>query len=366
MVVFSKLRDSDLIPGEIYEASSSGSFLAGEVISNLFKFDNLRGIGNQGGIRRTMVQNNPSMIGEEAFVILLDTKSNSEWPNIYDHSNNLLVYYGDNQNPQKHYSETKQKGNTCLEKYYRRSYSNANEHIAPFFYFERVNESHARFIGIAVPFVQGMPLDEALDLKKFTKEGQGIYENYVAHFTVFEVTVPRQWLYDLKSGKIESDYIPTVWYNYLKTRELPSKDKNSVVVLNSLSTNPTSNTGYRMTTYRRTQSKFRSRLLDRETGCQLCNLSIRSLLVASHIVPWAIADESQKMDLNNGLLLCVSHDALFDKGFISFDETGKILISKRLPSSEFERLQINNHMAINMLPEQERYMRIHRAAMEIK
>jgi len=366
MVVFKELRDSDLIPGEIYEAGSTGSFFTDEVISNIFKFDNLKGIGNQSGIRRTMVENNPSLRNEEAFVVLLDTQRDPEWPNTYDRSTKILDYYGDNQDPRKNHLDTKQKGNAVFEKYYRRCYGESEGHIAPFFYFERVNGRDARFIGIAVPFVEGTPLDEALELRRFTKRGGGDYENYVARFTVLEVSVPRQWLYDLKVGKTESEYAPTAWHNFLQTRELPSKSEGHMIVPGPDTPSPPANTGYRMTAYRKTQSEFRSRLLEREPGCQLCNLSIPSLLVASHIVPWAIADEAQKVDPDNGLLLCVSHDALFDKGFISFDEDGRILISDELPPSEFERLRIDERMAIEILPGQEKYMRVHRAAMRAR
>ncbi|MFC6040521.1 HNH endonuclease [Paenisporosarcina macmurdoensis] len=360
MIKFKDLRNSDLIPGEIYEAGHTGGFFAGEVISNIFKFDNLRGIGNQGGIRRSMIENNPSLSNEEAFVILLDTKGDPDWPNKYNNSTKILKYYGDNKDPKKQYLDTKQRGNEAFEKYYRRAYSKTNENIAPFFYFERINGKDVRFIGIAVPFVEGTTIGEALNLDKFTKKGEGDYENYVARFTILETPVPRQWLYDLKIAQNKSEYFPTVWYNFLQSRELPSKNKNYVLIPDT--TNHPENTGYRMTAYRKTQSKFRSRLLDRESGCQLCNLSIPSLLVASHIVPWAIADESQKVNLNNGLLLCISHDALFDKCFISFNEDGQILISDELPSSEFERLHINEQMIIDLLPEQEQFMRIHRAA----
>ncbi|MDN7242221.1 hypothetical protein QWY14_10450 [Planococcus sp. N028] len=232
MVVFNKLRYSDLIPGEIYEAGSSGGFFADEVISNIFKLDNLKGIGNQGGIRRTMIQNTPSLSREEAFVILMDTQSNPEWPNTYEHSSNQLIYYGDNQDSRKHFLDTKQKGNVALEKYFRRSYTSSTDHIAPFFYFERVNGRDARFIGIAVPFVQDLPVEEALILRQFTKADEGKYENYVARFTILEVPVPRQWLYDLKVGQIESEYIPTVWYHYLQTRKLLSKEESDIVYPN--------------------------------------------------------------------------------------------------------------------------------------
>jgi hypothetical protein len=363
MIDFTDLRNSDLIPGEIYKAGISGGFFAGEVISNIFKFNNLRGIGNQSGIRRTMVENNTSLKNEEAFVILLDTKTDAEWPNTYDHSTKILKYYGDNQNPKKHYLDTKQRGNATLKKYFHRAYASTSDYIAPFFYFERVNGRDARFIGIAVPYVEDTSLDEVLQLQQFTKEIEGVYENYVAQFTILEVPVPRQWLYDLKVGQNVSEYIPTAWYNYLQTRRIPTRDVVYTLTPSPDGTNTPANTGYRMTAYRKTQSKFRTQLLSRESGCQLCNLSTPSLLVASHIIPWAISNETQKVDGNNGLLLCISHDALFDKGYISFKEDGQILISVQLPFSELERLHINDQMSIDLLPEQEQYMRIHRASL---
>lgn len=360
MVTFMNLRNSDLIPGEIYEAGSTGGFFADEVISNIFKFNNLKGIGNQSGIRRTMIENNPSFNNEEAFIVLLDTKSDPEWPNEYNSSTKILKYYGDNQSSEKHYLDTKQRGNLTFEKYFQRTYSNSKEHIAPFFYFERVNGKDARFIGIAVPFVEGFTLNEALKLRDFTKKGDGEYKNYLGHFTVLEVPVPRQWIYDLKIGLKGSEYIPTAWYYFLQSREIAYN--KSISNTNSVENLP-ANTGYRMSAYRKTQSKFRSQLLKLHSGCQLCKLTIPSLLVASHIVPWAIADESQKIDLNNGLLLCISHDALFDKGFISFDKKGQIIISTQLPPLEFAKLQIDDQMRISLSPKQEKYMRIHRATL---
>lgn len=363
IVSFSELRSSDLIPGEIYEAGKTGSFFKDEVISNIFKFNNLKGIGNQSGIRRTLIEKNPSLKTEDAFVVLLDTKSNPEWPNEYNRSTKILKYYGDNQDPKKEYLDTKQKGNVAFEKYYHRCYSDSTGHIAPFLYFERINGRDARFIGIAVPYVKELPKDKALELKQFIKPGEGSYDNYVAYFTVLEVPVPRQWLYDLKVGNYNSEYTPTPWYNFLKFRDISSNNDFYIRFPNPKTTTPVNNTGYRMTTYRKTQSQFRSLLLKRETGCQICNLSIPSLLIASHIIPWAIADETQKIDLNNGLLLCISHDALFDKGFISFDENGKIIISNELPRLEFERLQIHEQMSITIIPEQEHYLQIHRKAM---
>ena len=53
-------------------------------------------------------------------------------------------------------------------------------------------------------------------------------------------------------------------------------------------------------------------------------------LIASHIKPWACSESGEKLDIDNGLLLCPNHDALFDSGYISFDENGVIMISEHL------------------------------------
>jgi hypothetical protein len=51
--------------------------------------------------------------------------------------------------------------------------------------------------------------------------------------------------------------------------------------------------------------------------CLLCDINDKKLLVCSHIKPWKTNDG--RLDLNNVLILCTLHDALFDKGYISFD-----------------------------------------------
>ena len=79
------------------------------------------------------------------------------------------------------------------------------------------------------------------------------------------------------------------------------------------------------------QGPFRN-LLEEIYGvsCCLSGLSNRRLLIASHIVPWSESTGEQKTDPENGLLLSVSWDALFDKGFVSFDENGQLLSSEIL------------------------------------
>ncbi|WP_423738856.1 HNH endonuclease [Clostridium cochlearium] len=39
-------------------------------------------------------------------------------------------------------------------------------------------------------------------------------------------------------------------------------------------------------------------------------------LIASYIKPWSISNDNEKLNDNNGILLCSNNDILFDKGYI--------------------------------------------------
>lgn len=85
------------------------------------------------------------------------------------------------------------------------------------------------------------------------------------------------------------------------------------------------------------QDYFRTLLLENNDGCCLCKVKKMEILIASHIKPWSSCEPEQKLDLENGLLLCPNHDALFDKGFISFDDNGVIILSDRLSEDDKRR-----------------------------
>lgn len=77
-------------------------------------------------------------------------------------------------------------------------------------------------------------------------------------------------------------------------------------------------------------------------------------LIASHIKPWAVSSNDERIDENNGLILSATYDRLFDNGLISFTNNGKIMISKwvnqknagilALSDSNYYDLKISNRM----------------------
>jgi putative restriction endonuclease len=76
---------------------------------------------------------------------------------------------------------------------------------------------------------------------------------------------------------------------------------------------------------RRGQGLFRLRVEAIEAQCRLTHTTDKRFLVASHIKPWRLSDDAEKLDGNNGLLLAPHVDRLFDKGWISFSGDGTIL-----------------------------------------
>ena len=89
------------------------------------------------------------------------------------------------------------------------------------------------------------------------------------------------------------------------------------------------------------QGYFRNLLFEKfDAKCAVTKTSIRKILIASHIVPWSEATEEERLDPNNGILLSPLYDALFDRHLISFDDDGKIQVSKKI-ADEISVLQVD-------------------------
>lgn len=108
------------------------------------------------------------------------------------------------------------------------------------------------------------------------------------------------------------------------------------------------------------QNNFRQGLLKKYSHCCLCSVTNPELLIASHIKPWNNSTSDEKTNLNNGLLLCSNHDRLFDKGFISFDKNGKILIAEELSDIDRTFMNVNPNTTIEMNDEMNDFMEYHR------
>jgi len=73
------------------------------------------------------------------------------------------------------------------------------------------------------------------------------------------------------------------------------------------------------------QGIYRDRLLKIEHQCRITGVTDTKFLIASHIKPWRLSDNLEKLDGHNGLLLSPHVDALFDKGWMSFKDNGEVI-----------------------------------------
>lgn len=114
---------------------------------------------------------------------------------------------------------------------------------------------------------------------------------------------------------------------------------------------------------RKGQEKFRKSLLKKlEPICPITKLSHPELLNASHIKPWKHANDQERLDTYNGFLFSPTFDRLFDRGFISFSNSKKLLISDKLSHKHRKILRIKEGMVISKLPikNRETYLEFHR------
>jgi len=119
----------------------------------------------------------------------------------------------------------------------------------------------------------------------------------------------------------------------------------------------------RMVRQRVGQDVFREALMDYWGGaCAVTGLALPEVLRASHAKPWAECNtDEERLDVFNGLLLVAHLDALFDRGLITFDVRGGLIMSGRLSSSHRAQLHLGNAMRVRWIaPEHHPYLQWHR------
>lgn len=118
---------------------------------------------------------------------------------------------------------------------------------------------------------------------------------------------------------------------------------------------------------RKGQGEFRHALLNRWNGCSVTGCTFREVLRASHVKPWRLSNDKERLDVNNGLLLTATLDALFDRGFVSFDDEGKMIISSRFPRNQVQMLLHSEQRDLRVRPSdaQKAYLRSHRQLFKV-
>ena len=114
-----------------------------------------------------------------------------------------------------------------------------------------------------------------------------------------------------------------------------NEDKLLADILSLVQRNVDATTREALITARVGQGVFRSQVLQLwGQCCAVTHSTTLEAIRASHIKPWRISTDQERLDANNGLPLTASLDALFDSGLISFEPSGNLVISPSMIAAE--------------------------------
>lgn len=112
------------------------------------------------------------------------------------------------------------------------------------------------------------------------------------------------------------------------------------------------------------QGKYRELLLEECIYCPITMINDERLLVASHIKPWAVSSDKEKIDPKNGFILSPLYDKLFDKGLITFTDDKRMVISNWISPSNVRRMNLENMKYYPKMPIDDmriKYLEYHRS-----
>ena len=116
---------------------------------------------------------------------------------------------------------------------------------------------------------------------------------------------------------------------------------------------------------RRGQGLYRQELMKVEKECRITHVDNPVYLIASHIKPWRHSDNDERLDGENGLLLCPNMDLLFDRGIISFENNGDVIVSPVADKLNLPKLGLSLAKSVNVggfSSSQRHYLDFHRSS----
>jgi putative restriction endonuclease len=127
------------------------------------------------------------------------------------------------------------------------------------------------------------------------------------------------WEHHIES-KIESD------------RQIPETEREALIVA------------------RRGQGLFKQRVMQLENRCRITGVTNPIHLRASHCKPWRDSSNQERLNGENGLLLTPTMDHLFDRGFISFEDSGLVIVSPVAHAPSLNRMGVATDRVITVGP----------------
>ena len=177
--------------------------------------------------------------------------------------------------------------------------------------------------------------------------------NRQAYAYISNICLPR--LTKLNFVKLQDQTTKDI-YIYIKPNfiDIPKVEKANIEVDNNQKITKSKN--------RKLQPQYRFALLDKMPTCVITEVGDDRLLIACHIKPYAICDENEEFDVENGIILTPTYHYLFDIGFISFDDQARIIVSDFLSKLNQKRLHIatGQETKINSTDKRKEYLKYHR------
>lgn len=120
---------------------------------------------------------------------------------------------------------------------------------------------------------------------------------------------------------------------------------------------------------RRGQGLFKQRVMEIELRCRITGVETPVHLVASHCKPWRDSSNNERLDGENGLLMTLSIDHLFDRGFIGFEDSGDLIVSPVAHKPSLQRMGVETQRVVNVggfSEWQRRFLDFHRSSVLLR
>jgi hypothetical protein len=98
------------------------------------------------------------------------------------------------------------------------------------------------------------------------------------------------------------------------------------------------------------QGYFRRNLIYNCGFCPITQVDDSRFLIASHIKPWLSSTNEERLSVQNGFLFTPTYDKLFDKGYISFTNDKRIIISPLISNDNKDRFNLVEGTEYPLLP----------------
>lgn len=197
----------------------------------------------------------------------------------------------------------------------------------------------------------------------------GVIDKFLEDMDLHELDLAISIIFNTKSFIIKNTTGKKMYSNAIKRYRL-YKFQNSdtgiqeiveeTIVMNNLSLSDTEKET--IVKARRGQGLYRELLMKKYNNeCIMTKINIKQVLIASHIKPWAVCDNAERIDVNNGLLLSATYDRLFDSELITFNVNGKLLISDLVSNDNARKLNIKKGTKYNIgfNSEMKKYLEYH-------